>query len=483
MMTRLHLYKLRGIRLQLTLWYSLIFILLFLLAAGAFYVALKLTLNVQLDSALQDRAQRIATGISWEQKKIVIRDVTDTLPGATPVIVSDGSPDAASAIWVQVLDRQGKPIYASPAFQAFHRSLLPADSITMPLAGKVWRDSARLGKGVNIVRFVSLPLTEHGYVYGVLQVGQSFTLVTTTLSFSAIIMLLLAPFLLFFGTVISYWLAGRAFAPVRHLTQLAAEVQAGNDLQRRIPVPMTHDEIQELALTLNTMLSRLETAFAVQRRFIADASHDLRTPVAAILSLAENVRDGVEGAECGMAVADIAHQAHRLRQLITNLLQLSRADEGRLQLECEPVYLDRLVQDVVASLQPLAEEHQLTLRTGILDEAVVRGDFAHLLLVLMNLVDNALAYTPIGGEVVLSVLSEVHGAILQVQDTGIGIAASDLSHVFERFYRADPARQRATGGNGLGLAIVQTIVEAHEGTVQVTSTVGQGTTFHVFLPE
>jgi signal transduction histidine kinase len=269
---------------------------------------------------------------------------------------------------------------------------------------------------------------------------------------------------------------------VRRLTRLATAVQDSGDLRRRVPVPPAHDEIRDLAETLNAMLGRLEAAFAVQRRFVADASHDLRTPVAAILSLAENARDGVGVRTSTHALAAIAEQAQRLRQLITTLLQLSRADEGRLESEREPLQVAALLQDVVAGMQPLAEERGITLHLGALEEGVVLGDLAQLLLVLMNLVDNALTYTPRGGQVRLSSHRAGARIAIAVQDTGMGIASADLPHIFERFYRADPARRRATGGSGLGLTIVRTLVEAHQGTATVDSAPGVGSRFLIWLP-
>ena len=468
-----------GIRAQLTLWYTAIFALALLVAGGVFYGALKLTLDTHVDSELATRAATITRGIAWQNGAITIHDVSGSLPGlGLPPATQTVDPTADTAVWVRVLDAHGAIIYASPAFVD---RLLPAASVQDPLAGQTWQESERI-TGVDYVRFLSMPLVDNHTVYGILQVGQSLALVTTTLTISAAVLAVLAPVLLLGGAAGSYWLAGRAFAPVRRLTRLADQVQAGGDLRRRVPIPPARDEVRDLALTLNAMLTRLDGAFAVQRRFVADASHDLRTPVAAILSLAENGRDGVGATDARASLASIATQAQRLRQLITNLLQLSRADEGLLPMEREPVPLAALAQDVVASLVPLAQERDITLTAGRLDAATVEGDLAQLLLILMNLIDNALTYTPPGGQVQVHVVYDDGQVACIVQDTGMGIAPEDLPHIFERFYRADPARQRATGGSGLGLAIVQTLVAAHGGNVSVTSRVGQGTRFVVVLP-
>jgi two-component system, OmpR family, sensor kinase len=467
-----------GIRIQLTLWYTAIFALMLLIAGGVFYGALKLTLESRVDTELNARANLIATGITWDHSDITIQDVMGTLPGLGTSPSSHIAPDNDLAVWVRVLDAQGKPVYASPVFQ---RRLLPDASVQIPLTGKTWHESIRI-ENVDYIHFLSIPLVDHGQIYGILQVGQSLALVTTTLSISAVLLAMVLPILFAIGAFGSYWLAGRAFASVRRLTRIADSIQAGGDLRQRIPAPIAHDELYDLAQTLNAMLQRLDAAFSLQRRFIADASHDLRTPVAAMLSLAENARDGVSEQETPQVLADIANQAQRLRQLITNLLHLSRADEGQLPMEWEEVRLDYLVRDVAISLLPLAEDRHISLAPGQLDGAVIRGDMAQLILVIMNLVDNALAYTPEGGTVTLSVRRSANHATIMIQDTGIGIAANDLPYIFDRFYRADPARQRATGGSGLGLAIVRVIVAAHNGTMTVESTPGKGSTFVLKLP-
>ncbi len=472
------LLRVPGLRVQLMAWYLAIVLGMLVLAGGVFYVALKVTLDTRVDAELSAEARRVSSGISLHNGVIVVQDVSGSLPGLGATNLPAVAPDAGTAIWVRALSPNGTVIYTSPAFQG---RILPDASLSAPLAGQEWRDSLRIG-GVAYVRFLSVPLEQGGRIYGVLQVGQSLALVTTTLSISAVVLAALAPLLLALGAWGAWWLSGRAFAPVRRLTDLATRVQAGGDLRQRVPVPVAHDDVRQLALTLNAMLGRLDAAFTAQRRFIADASHDLRAPVAALLSAAENARDGITGGDPRRALADIARQAARLSQLITNLLQLSRADEGQLVLEREPLQMATLARDVVASLAPLAEERRIDLVTGQMDPLIVSGDLAQLLLALMNLVDNALTYTPAGGRVVVSLARRISVAELRVQDSGIGIAPEDLPHIFDRFYRADPARRQATGGSGLGLAIVRAIVEAHGGTVRAESAPRAGACFIITLP-
>jgi signal transduction histidine kinase len=460
-----------GIRWQLTLWYATSVLVILALAAGIFALSFKGILDVQVDTQLHAQAQQIA-----EDTSIVDGQLHFAMD---PEIVSP---------WTRVLDRNGKVVYTSPPLRGV---LLKPDSVLTPLAGGDWKDTVRL-ETLHLVRFYARPLRLHttpggpgaaGTIVGVVQVGQPLDLITATAGLSALVLALLLPVLLLVCLGGSFWLSGLALAPVRRLTRLANAVQDSGDLRQRVPLPRAHDEMHALAETLNAMLARLDMAFALQRRFIADASHDLRSPVAALLSLAENARDGVGDRSSAQALQDIAEQAQRLGHLVTNLLQLTRADEGRLQSEWEPIRLDLLVRDAAVSLLPLANDRQIDLRPGELDAVQIEGDVAQLLLVVLNLVDNALTYTLAGGRVTLSVRRVAdQRAVLTVEDTGIGIDPDDLPYIFDRFYRADPARRRATGGSGLGLAIVRALVNNHHGSISAGSVPGKGATFIVTLP-
>jgi signal transduction histidine kinase len=231
------------------------------------------------------------------------------------------------------------------------------------------------------------------------------------------------------------------------------------------------------------MIERLEKAFVQQRRFVADASHELRTPVTVVRSMTEVALSQPGSSEDYMGVLrEVNAEAERLGRLINDLLALARADERQAQFEVDSVRLDLLAIDTVESLESLAIERDITLSFQTAEPVTVRGDAARLIQVIISLVDNALTYTNAGGRVTVSV--EIHDATayLIVSDTGIGIAQEDIGHIFERFYRADPARSRAAGGCGLGLALVEWIVHAHRGKVTVESQVGRGSTFTVVLP-
>jgi len=492
------------IRAQMMLWYTLIFAVLIFLFGAVFYINVKTSLETNIDTEIREHALEIGSGIRDENGKIAVLDVTGGLPGLvdpdTDTLVSATPTPTATAPTattgtkanptpttvdvgplVRILNKVGTPVYTSPAFGNL---ALPAASVTDPLHNTPWKGTV-IAKNGQAVRMYSMPLVEDHTVYAILQVGESLTSLNSTLSTVLIELLIIGPGVLLLSFVGGYWLAARAFRPVKKMTSIARRIKAG-DLHERVPVPASKDELQTLALTFNEMIERLEKEFARQRRFVADASHELRTPVAAIRSMTDvtlNQANLASSAEYLATLQDVNTEAERLGHLINDLLALARSDEDQRLRECEPVRLDLLVADVAATIEPLADEKGIAIEVKAGDKPVtVMGDEVRLIQVMMNLLDNAINYTNAGGTVTLRVESSENRARLVVSDTGIGIDQQHLEHIFERFYRVDPARSRAAGGSGLGLAIVEWIVRAHEGEIAVESKAGEGTTFTVTLP-
>ncbi len=493
-----------GMRIQLTLWFIVVFSVLMLLFGAVFYINLRASLQTNFDSSLQLRTQQIAAGINEDRGTITIHDVTGTLPGlidrdatsdvATPKPNSQTTPsttanpatsqktneDVNLGALVRILNNRGEVVYVTPAFLALN---IPTASVTQPLHGNTWQGTITAKNG-QAVRLYSSALVENGTVYGVVQVGESLAALGNTLRSVAIELLLIVPFVLILGTLGSYWLAAHAFAPIDRLTRIARRIEAG-DLHERVPVPRSKDEIQSLALTFNEMIERIEKAFTRQRRFVADASHELRTPVAAIRSMTDVVlaqNAPIASEEYVTVLRDVNAEAERLGHLINGLLLLARSDENQALFEREPVRLDLLAADVAATIEPLATERGISLEIEAKQPTLVMGDEVRLIQVIMNLLDNAVIYSNKGSKVKLEVKSQQNKAVMIVSDTGIGIAKDHLDHIFERFYRVDPARSRAAGSTGLGLSIVDWIVCAHDGSITVESEVGKGTTFTVILP-
>jgi two-component system, OmpR family, sensor kinase len=280
---------------------------------------------------------------------------------------------------------------------------------------------------------------------------------------------------------IGWFLAAKAMAPVDRMTRTAGAIGSAADLSQRVPVPQEADEIGRLALTFNQMLARLQQAFATQRQFLADASHELRSPLTAIRANVETLRRGgeLQGTEQDETLRVVEREVDRMGRLVDDLLSLARADAGQ-----EPVLqrlsLDALLLEVYHQQRPLAGRVRLVL--GEFEPVEIDGDPDRLKQLLLNLVDNAFRHTPEGGTVTLDLIHREREAVIRVRDTGAGISPEHLPHIFERFYRIDSARSREMGGTGLGLAISREIVEAHGGRIAVESAPNEGTTFTVALP-
>jgi two-component system OmpR family sensor kinase len=470
-----------GVRLQMMLWYLLVFLVLFVLSDVLLYLQMRTTLVQSLDTALQLRAEQIASGITLNNGKLTIHDVTGDLSGtdSTTANVPDSPGDIEFGTLVRILNSQGQTVRISPAFRSLQ---LPSESRTQPLRGTDWQGDVTTTDG-QPVHIYSMALVERGTTFAIVQVGEALAQVDRTLQNMLLEFLLLIPIVLILGAIGSYWLAARAFSPIDRLTRTTQQIQVGN-LQQRVPLPRAHDEVFALAQTLNAMIERLEESFTRQRRFVADASHELRTPVAAIRSLTDlALSHDLTSDESRVLLKNINSESERLGHLISDLLALARSDEGWTQLEGEPVRLDLLIEAVAANAELLAQERGITLRVQTPHTITFVGDEARLIQVVMNLLDNAILYTNAGGQVTVALEENEAQIVLSVHDTGIGIAPEHLSHLFERFYRVDQARRRTEGNSsGLGLAIVEGVVKAHNGLMSVESQLGSGSTFTVTFP-
>jgi heavy metal sensor kinase len=290
------------------------------------------------------------------------------------------------------------------------------------------------------------------------------------------------PIMLLLSGGLGYALARKALEPMGRLRRSTEEITADR-LDRRLPVVNPRDELGRLTETFNALIGRLQRSFAEIRRFTADASHELRTPLTAIRTEAEVALAKPMGlAEHQQLLGSILEECGRLTRLTDQLLALAREDARASGPVRDPVDLATLVADVAETMRPLAEAKGLALAVKAHGPLSVRGDATRLREVFFNILDNAIKYTPEGGEVEVRANREGPDAVVAVRDTGVGIPAEHLPHVFDRFYRVDKARSRAEGGTGLGLSIAQSIAAAHGGRIELSSTPGQGTTCMVSLP-
>jgi len=274
----------------------------------------------------------------------------------------------------------------------------------------------------------------------------------------------------------------RALRPVDEITKSAERITSRN-LSERLPLAHTGDELERLSISLNQMIARLEEAFHYIRRFTADASHELRTPLTVLRGELEAMAQQPQLApEVRETIGSVLEETERLTKIVESLLAISRLDAGEAQMERMQFDLADLVATTTEQMRLLAEDKNISLYCDAAREVEVEGDRARLKQVVVNLLDNAIKYTPKGGSINIRVKATKGSAVFDVEDNGIGMPAGALPHVFDRFYRIDKARSRQMGGAGLGLSIVKSICTAHGGWVEVESSEGQGSRFRVELP-
>jgi heavy metal sensor kinase len=277
-------------------------------------------------------------------------------------------------------------------------------------------------------------------------------------------------------------LARKSLAPVAAMTEQAESIGARN-LHERLEVTNSSDELGRLAAVLNNLLSRLDRSFERLRQFTADASHELRTPLSIIRGEAEvALSQNRDEAEYRESLAIVQDEARRLSSMVDDMLALARAEDGQQGLRLEEFYLNDLVEECVKSSQVLALAKTISLTFDPATDIAFQGDESMIRRLIVNLLDNAIKYTPSGGHVSVSLTSTDSSVEIAVSDTGIGIPADATDRIFERFYRAGRARSRSDGGSGLGLSIAKWVAEAHNGSIDLESTPGAGSTFTVLLP-
>jgi len=294
--------------------------------------------------------------------------------------------------------------------------------------------------------------------------------------------LLALPLILAFAGAGGYWFAARSLAPLDAMAAQASRISSSN-LDARLEVGEAAAELTLLAASFNGLLGRIDQSFEGMRRFVADASHELRTPIAVIRGEADvalaSERDAAEYRESLTIILD---EARRLSVLVDSLLNLARADAGRVKLQTQSFYWNDLLSDCCRSVQSLAAARGIELTCRAAPDMPFDGDEELLRRMTLNLLDNAIRYTQPGGRVTAELEARGQGILVRISDTGIGISPEAVPHVFERFFRADKARSRENGGFGLGLAIVKWIAESHRGAVNLVSQPGSGSIFTVTLP-
>ena len=470
------------IRVRLTAWYVALLALI-LAALGAFLVVrLRADLIRGVDQGLDTRAAQIALGLQTGGQNGAgngagggagcegeFQDVSN----ASLV----GLPQGESA--AQLLGAGGTVHETSGDPVAEHPLITPSENARV-FAGQPLRTSLTTGADNELFRILAVRLPSSSSCRAVLVVASSLDDVRDSVGELFLLLLIAGPVALVAAGIGGWWLARRALRPVSLMTREAEELSVSR-LDERIEVPQTSDELQRLASTLNDLLDRLQGLLQEKRRFVADASHELRTPLAAMRAeLDVSLRSPDLDPRSREVLESTDEEVVRMHRIVENLLTLARIDEGELPLLREPVDLREAATNVLASLNSLIEAKHL--RVDAQGESiVVDGDRARLEQVLVNLVGNAVTFSPSDGVVTISFVRDAASGVCTVADMGPGIDAALLPHVFDRFVRGDPART-GNGGSGLGLAICREIITAHAGRIWVESRPGRGASFSFSIP-
>ncbi len=453
---------------RLTLWYLAIFAAAQLLFGIAMWVALRQQLYTVADDALKAQIEDLTNFLKSQKKKNM--NVPKLREEASEAYDLEHSGD-----FLQIYDEDGNWIFRAPALVKNQFELAAPATIKH-------RSFRNVQLGNQPFRFLTQRIEVNGRFYTV-QTGVPTGQILATLSLFRRYLLMFAPLLLLAAASGGYWLSRKALSPVDALTRTARGI-SGSNLGERLEKLTTGDELQRLSDTLNEMLERIESAFLRVSQFTADASHELRTPISLIRTEAEiALRKSRGDAEYREALRHILLEAERTSSLVEELLCLARADSGREGLHLVPLDLRAAVVQTAGEWRQLVEVRGLRFTQIIAaGELSVLADRTAVQRLLAILLDNAVKYTPAPGVIELRLEARNDKAVITVRDSGIGIAEQDQSKIFERFYRVDKARSRELGGAGIGLAIADWIVQQHQGSLAVQSSIGSGSTFFVELP-
>ena len=458
-----------SIRLRLTIWYVGLLAGLLIGFNLLVYSVLSIGLKAEAERTIQGRAQVVSTFIQEENDPLFL--LVSGLVTLPPIDVFS-SPD----VYVQIIWPDGSIVSRSDNLGG---QQLPVDNqhIERVLKGVVVQEVTTVGTSRLLLH--SEPLSIGGRNIGVVQVGQSLQEMDQILRFTAYLLAVSSVITVCVAAVIGFLLASSALRPIDQMTRAALEISRTSNLQQRLEV-ISQDELGRLAETFNEMLERLEVLFRTQERFVADVSHELRTPLTTIQGNVDLLQRGAaQDPEARQETLEIiAEETGRMARLASDLLLLAQADAG-IKLDLKPVELDTLLLEVYRQGRLMVDGQEIKL--GHEDQAIVLGDADRLRQLLLNLVDNAVKYTPAGEQIVLMLYREPEWTRVLVRDSGIGIPAKDLPHIFDRFYRVEESRSKGKTGTGLGLSIARWVAEAHGGNLTVESQEGEGTTFTLWL--
>jgi heavy metal sensor kinase len=461
----------RSLSFRLVTWYAGLLTIVFLMLGVLTLVFLRHYLEAALLDTQGRRARQIAdtlvAGVARTGEAALARQVEELY-----------SPETNDR-FILITRDDGSVIYVSgkPRNDSFDSLAVPAPSLTRsgPFARK-----ETVGSNSLLIGAVGYP--GHGAPSYTVEVGISTERTDATLRQVLLLLAVGLPIAVCVAVAGGFVLVRRALKPVERIAQTAAQITQLN-LSERLPVMNTGDELERLSVSLNHMISRLEEAIQTSKRFVADASHELRTPLTILRAELESLaQDVLLKAATRETLGSMLEEVDRLSEIVESLLALSRLDAGEASAQWERFDVAELVTTTAEQMSLLAEDKNITVVCDCAPGVLLDGNRARLKQVIVNLLDNAIKYTPDGGRVALSTGRDAGHAVLEVADNGVGIPAEALPHMFERFFRVDRSRSRDQGGAGLGLSIVKSICTAHGAAVDVISTPGGGSCFRVRIP-
>jgi two-component system, OmpR family, sensor kinase len=461
----------RSIRFRIGAWYAGLLALLLTLLGGFIYFTLHRYLENNLQETLTKEAhtvsQALLSKVSQTGDDYVVREIEEHFAPRT------------SNHFLRVTRADRSVLYQSgePENRRFDPSRVRAAQLEVPSSWTV--DTMPTGRRVYV--YATTYADSQGTRYSV-QAGASDCQINQALSSLLASLAIVLPLVVGVSIAGGYLLMRRSLQPLHEIATIAEQITSRN-LNERLREPQTGDEIEQLTTALNRMMSRLEESFHHVHRFSADVSHEIRTPLAILRAELEDlIRSADLTPESRNSAASALEEAERLSRVAEQLLEMTRLEAGEMLAASSRLDFSELTANAVDQMRLLSDEKQIQLQFDGTEPVYVIADPVRLRQVVVNLVDNAIKYTPAGGTIAVSNLRLDGKAVLSVSDTGIGIPPETIPHLFERFYRVDGARSRHLGGTGLGLAIVKSICTAFGGAVTVQSTVGAGTTFRVELP-
>jgi heavy metal sensor kinase len=462
-----------SIRFRMALWYAGLLAGALALFGAATYIGLERYLQKSLEESLVKQARSIGD--------VLILNINRSGDDYVDNEITEHYSPEINGRFIRVTRADGKQVFISgmPRDGTFDPTHVPASKFP---AAQPFTQEVEMSDGHELLLH-GLPYSASNGTLYLIEVAAPYNQIESVLRGLLLTFALGLPLIVALAIGGGYLLMRRALRPVDEIRQKAAQITSRN-LSERLPVVRTGDELERLATDLNRMIERLEESFVQINRFSADASHELRTPLTVLQGELESIAQSGQRlpADVRDTIGSALEETQRLAKIVENLLAISRLEAGEARRQPERLDFAELARSTADQMRLLAEEKHIALNCDGTQTVEVDADPARLKQVVVNLLDNAIKYTPEGGEVEVSVTKRDGHAVLKVADSGIGISQADLPHIFDRFYRADKARSRQLGGTGLGLSIVRSICVAHGGQVTVDSSEGRGTVFHVEIP-